>query len=59
MKRISSFRLGTFSTGQAAVEYAVGLCFVVVILSTVPRAVLNALSVHFQEIVTLFLLPIP
>lgn len=47
------------SDGQAAIEYALALFFMVVLLIGVPDMVLGGLASHFQEIVSLLALPIP
>lgn len=45
--------------GQAAVEYALALCLVLVFLVWVPEMMLSGLSGYFGQITSLLVLPVP
>ncbi len=45
--------------GQAAVEYALALCLVLVVLLWAPEALLSGLSGYFGQITSLLALPVP
>lgn len=52
-------RAGSGEQGQAAVEYALALCLVLVLLVWVPQNMLAALSAYFGEFTSLLTLPVP